>query len=183
MGIDKNRSHVRSRRDGHDARQRINSERVNGWNLDPRYLECGGHGNNSSVSQRGLHFNAGKLMKIRRLLIFALCSVLSLCSLAQQVTVSGNTVVAGNSRFSGGGGGGGGPLGFAALPTNWVSNLVCTPTVTATLGTTNNIGPNVTGSAVGQPYALSILGLRDAVNNWRDNADNTSQTPHFADVC
>src|SRR5208337_1697682 len=124
MGIDKNRSHVRSRRDGHDARQRINSERVNGWNLDPRYLECGGHGNNSSVSQRGLHFNAGKLMKIRRLLIFALCSVLSLCSLAQQVTVSGNTVVAGNASVSGGiagQGGGSGPLTYAARTDNCVT--------------------------------------------------------------
>ena len=49
------------------------------------------------------------------------------------------------------------------------------------LGTTNNIGPNVAGSAIGTPYALTPAGVFDVVNNWRDNADNASQTPHYAD--
>lgn len=75
---------------------------------------------------------------------------------------------------------------FAALPVNWVDNTTCNPPggvfdTTVILGTTNNIGPNDAGEAVGQPYALTPAGLVDAMDNWRDNADNASQTPHFAD--
>ena len=75
---------------------------------------------------------------------------------------------------------------YAALPVNWVDDTMCNPPsgvydTTVLLGTTDNIGPNHAGSAVGQPYALSYLGLLDAMDNWRDNADNSSQTPHFAD--
>ncbi len=82
--------------------------------------------------------------------------------------------------------GGPGPLGFSDLPVNWVDNTACNPPggtydSEVVLGTTNNIGPNVAGEAVGQPYALTPAGLEDAMNNWRDNADNGSQTPHFAD--
>jgi hypothetical protein len=75
---------------------------------------------------------------------------------------------------------------FAALPLYWVDNTVCNPPggtydVTVILGTTDNIGPNNAGESVGAPYALTYLGLLDAMNNWRDNADDASQTPHFAD--
>jgi len=78
------------------------------------------------------------------------------------------------------------PTFYAALPLYWVDNTICNPPggvydTTVILGTTNNIGPNVAGSAIGTPYALTYLGLLDAMNNWRDNADNGSQTPHFAD--
>ncbi len=78
------------------------------------------------------------------------------------------------------------PTFYAALPLQWVDNTICNPPggaydTTVILGTTNNIGPNDAGEAVGQAYALTPAGLLDAANNWRDNADNSSQTPHFAD--
>ncbi len=81
---------------------------------------------------------------------------------------------------------GGTPAFYAALPINWVDNTICNPPggvydTTVILGTTNNIGPNVSGSGIGSPYALTPSGLEDAMNNWRDNADNASQTAHFAD--
>jgi|HubBroStandDraft_1064217.scaffolds.fasta_scaffold00268_10 hypothetical protein len=81
---------------------------------------------------------------------------------------------------------GGAPIFFAALPISWVDNTICNPPggvydTTVILGTTSNIGPNDVGEAVGQPYALTYEGLLDAMKNWRDNADNASQTPHFAD--
>lgn len=79
-----------------------------------------------------------------------------------------------------------GPLGFAALPTNWVDPTVCNPPggvydTTVLLGTTNNIGPNVAGGPIGSPYPLTYLGLLDAMNNWRDNADAAGGAAHFAD--
>ncbi|MFY9904389.1 MAG: hypothetical protein WAK62_04535, partial [Terriglobales bacterium] len=75
---------------------------------------------------------------------------------------------------------------YAALPLYWVDNTICNPPggiydTTIILGTTNNIGPNDAGESVGSPYALTYQGLLDAMDNWRDNADNASQTPHFAD--
>jgi hypothetical protein len=103
-----------------------------------------------------------------------------------QMASSGRGVDSGSVQVAGIPGGGAGPLGFAALPLNWVDNTACNPPggtydVDATLGTTLNIGPNAAGEAVGQPYALTPAGLLDFMNNWRDNADNASQTPHFAD--
>jgi len=75
---------------------------------------------------------------------------------------------------------------YAALPLYWVDNTVCNPPggvydTTVVLGTTLNIGPNNLGEPVGSSYALTYQGLLDAMDNWRDNADNASQTPHFAD--
>jgi hypothetical protein len=103
-----------------------------------------------------------------------------------QMASSGLGVDSGSVQVAGIPGGGPGPLGFADLPVNWVDNTACNPTggtydTEVVLGTTNNIGPNDTGEAIGQPYALTPAGLLDAMNNWRDNADNASQTPHFAD--
>lgn len=101
------------------------------------------------------------------------------------LTISANTSV--NATWTGGGGTPGCSGGFCAQePTSWQDPTICNPTggvydTTVTLGTTNNIGPNVGGGAIGVPYALSINGLLDAMNNWRDNADNSSQTPHFSD--
>jgi hypothetical protein len=86
------------------------------------------------------------------------------------------------------GGSSGAPTFFAALPVNWVDNTICNPPsgvydTTILIGTSINNGPNITGGGtVGtSPYALTYQGLLDAMNNWRDNADNASQTPHFAD--
>jgi len=101
----------------------------------------------------------------------------------------GQTGYAGSGWYSGSatlGSPVGAPAFYAALPINWVDNTVCNPPggvydTTVVLGTTNNIGPNNTGGPVGSPYALTPSGLEDAMNNWRDNADNASQTPHFAD--
>jgi hypothetical protein len=103
-----------------------------------------------------------------------------------QMVTSGLGVDSGSVQVAAIPGGGPGPLGFAALPLNWVDNTACNPPggtydADATLGTTLNIGPNVAGEAIGQPYALTPAGLLDFMNNWRDNADNASQTPHFAD--
>jgi hypothetical protein len=77
---------------------------------------------------------------------------------------------------------------YAALPTNWQDPTECNPTggvydTTVTLGVTTNLGPSVQGGAEGAVYAASILGLRDAVRNWRDNADNVTPnpTPHYSD--
>jgi hypothetical protein len=101
-----------------------------------------------------------------------------------QATYSGSGVNSGSAMH--GAATGGAPTFYAALPIYWVDNTICSPPggaydTTVLLGTTNNIGPNVAGSAIGTPYALTYLGLLDAMNNWRDNADNASQTPHFAD--
>ncbi len=77
---------------------------------------------------------------------------------------------------------------FTTFPQNWVDNTVCNPPggtydAYVTLGLTANIGPNdAGGEGLGNPYPVSYLGLLDAMNNWRDNADNMSQTPHGADV-
>lgn len=79
---------------------------------------------------------------------------------------------------------------FAALPTQWVSNFISTPTVTITLGTSPNKGPNchteTYGSCSGAVlYTDDQLGLLDAKDNWRDNADQLtggSQAAHFADI-
>ena len=101
----------------------------------------------------------------------------------------GQSAYTGLGLYSGAGmfGSSGNAPGFyAALPLNWVDNTICNPAggvydTTVVLGTTNNIGPNHSGGAVGVPYSLTPAGLEDAMNNWRDNADNASQTPHFAD--
>jgi hypothetical protein len=103
-----------------------------------------------------------------------------------QMASSGLGVDSGSVQVAAIPGGGPGPLGFADLPVNWVDNTACNPPggtydTEVVLGTTNNIGPNAAGEAIGQPYALTPAGLLDAANNWRDNADNASQTPHFAD--
>ena len=103
-----------------------------------------------------------------------------------QMATSGLGVDSGSVQVAAIPGGGPGPLGFAALPVNWVDNTACNPPggtydTEVVLGTTNNIGPNAAGEAIGQPYALTPAGWLDAANNWRDNADNAIQTPHFAD--
>lgn len=101
-----------------------------------------------------------------------------------QAAYSGHGLYAGPGIY---GGAAGGPQTFyAALPLYWVDNTVCNPPggvydTTVILGTTTNIGPNNAGESVGAPYALTYQGLLDAMNNWRDNADDASQTPHFAD--
>src|ERR1700690_1365983 len=84
------------------------------------------------------------------------------------------------------GGGGSNPF-FASLPTRWVSKFITTPSVTITLGTSLNKGPNchteTYGSCSGSvAYTDNLLALRDAAYNWRDNADQGSQTPHFNDT-
>ncbi len=113
-----------------------------------------------------------------------LFSVVFFCQLAfGQAGYSGSWLSSGSAAY---GAAAGAPAFFAALPLNWVDNTVCNPPdgtydTTVILGTTNNIGPNVAGSSIGSPYALTPAGLLDAMNNWRDNADNASQTPHFAD--
>src|ERR1035437_4697640 len=103
-----------------------------------------------------------------------------------QMATSGLGVDSGSVQVAAIPGGGPGPLGFAALPVNWVDNTACNPPggtydTEVVLGTTANIGPNVAGEAIGLSYALTPAGLLDAMNNWRDNADNASQTPHFSD--
>jgi hypothetical protein len=103
-----------------------------------------------------------------------------------QMATSGLGMDSGSVQVAAIPGGGAGPLGFAALPVNWVDNTACNPPggtydTEVVLGTTNNIGPNAAGEAIGQPYALTPAGWLDAANNWRDNADNASQTPHFSD--
>jgi hypothetical protein len=126
-------------------------------------------------------------VKLRISLLRALLVVPFLTTLlAAQVTVSGNVTISGSAQVAAIPGGGPGPLGFADLPVNWVDNTACNPPggtydTEVVLGTTNNIGPNVAGSAIGTPYALTPAGVLDVLNNWRDNADNASQTPHFAD--
>lgn len=101
-----------------------------------------------------------------------------------QAAYSGRGLYSGSALY--GAPGGGAPTFYAALPINWVDNTICNPPggvydTTVVLGTTNNIGPNNAGGAIGSPYASTYLGLLDAMNNWRDNADNASQTSHFAD--
>jgi hypothetical protein len=101
-----------------------------------------------------------------------------------QAAYSGLGLYSGSAMY--GAAGGGAPTFFAALPLYWVDNTICNPPggvydTTVILGTTNNIGPNNAGESIGSPYALTLAGLADAANNWRDNADNASQTPHFAD--
>src|ERR1035437_2919634 len=103
-----------------------------------------------------------------------------------QMVTAGLGVDSGSVQVAAIPGGGPGPLGFAALPLNWVDNTACNPPggtydADETLGTTLNIGPNVAGEAIGQPHGLTRAGLLDFSHNWRDNADNASQTPHFAD--
>jgi len=101
-----------------------------------------------------------------------------------QAAYSGHGLYAGPGIY---GGATGGPQTFyAALPLYWVDNTICNPPggvydTTVILGTTANIGPNDAGESIGAPYALTYQGLLDAMDNWRDNADNASQTPHFAD--
>jgi len=114
---------------------------------------------------------------------FAMVAVLCLPALGQ-TTYSGLGVYAGAGMY--GAWAGTAPTYYATLPQNWVDNTICNPPnglydTTVILGTTNNIGPSVQGGPIGSPYPLTYLGLRDAMNNWRDNADNASQTPHFAD--
>ncbi len=113
------------------------------------------------------------------------CAIMLLCLPAfGQAKYSGLGLNSGPTAY---GTSAGGELAFyAALPIYWMDNTICDPPggvydTTVILGTTNNIGPNVAGSAIGTPYALTYLGLLDAMNNWRDNADNASQSPHFAD--
>jgi len=112
-------------------------------------------------------------------------AIASLCLPALgQATYTGQGFYAGPAIY--GGAAVGPQTFFAALPLYWVDNTVCNPPggtydTTVILGTTNNMGPNAAGESVGQPYALTYQGLLDAANNWRDNADNLSQTPHFAD--
>ncbi|MGD0792585.1 MAG: hypothetical protein ABR920_12525 [Terriglobales bacterium] len=99
-----------------------------------------------------------------------------------QVAYSGSTLYQGTAVY----GTAGAPFGFAELPQKWVDPTICNPPggvfdTTIILGTTLNGGPNNAGEAIGAAYAVTPLGLRDAMDNWRDNADGLSQTPHFAD--
>jgi hypothetical protein len=113
-----------------------------------------------------------------------LFSIVFFCQLAfGQTGYSGSWLSSGSAAY---GASAGAPAFYAALPIYWVDNTVCNPPggvydTTVILGTTNNIGPNDAGGPVGSAYALTPAGLLDAMNNWRDNADNASQTPHFAD--
>ena len=101
-----------------------------------------------------------------------------------QATYSSSGLYSGAALY---GAPGGAPTFYAALPIYWVDNTICNPPggvydTTVILGTTNNIGPNnAGGEGIGSPYPLTPAGLLDAMDNWRDNADNASQTPHFAD--
>lgn len=92
-----------------------------------------------------------------------------------------------------------GPLGYASLPTNWVNSLSApfggnnpvfypasgTYDTTVTLGTSTNVGPNChngSSPACGVVYTNDYQGVLDAMENWRDNADNqASASPHFAE--
>ncbi len=101
-----------------------------------------------------------------------------------QAAYSGSTLYQGAAVY----GTAGAPFGFAELPQNWVNPTICNPPggvfdTTIILGTTLNGGPNATSpDTVGTAYTMtSPAGLQDALNNWRDNADGLSQTPHFAD--
>ncbi len=116
-----------------------------------------------------------------------LFSVVFFCQLAfGQAAYSGPWLYSGSAAY--GASAGGAPTFYAALPIYWVDNTICNPPggvydTTVLIGTSINNGPNITGGGtVGtSPYALTYQGLLDAMNNWRDNADNGSQTPHFAD--
>ena len=101
-----------------------------------------------------------KISFLRALLVVPFLTTL----LAAQVTVSGNVTISGSVQVAAIPGGGPGPLGFADLPVNWVDNTTCnspggTYDTEVVLGTTNNIGPNAAGEAIGQPYALTPAGL------------------------
>jgi len=115
---------------------------------------------------------------------FLVVLILSLPAFGQ-TSDSGPGLYTGSAMY--GGMSGGAPRFFAALPIYWVDNTICNPPggvydTTVILGTTINSGPNDAGGAIGSPYALTPAGLEDAMNNWRDNADDASQTPHFADA-
>src|ERR1035437_3714947 len=91
-----------------------------------------------------------------------------------QMATSGLGVSSGSVQVAAIPGGGPGPLGFAALPLNWVDNTASNPPggtydTEVLLGYTLNPGPNAAGEAVGAAYALTPGGLMDAMNNWRDN--------------
>src|ERR1035437_1143790 len=91
-----------------------------------------------------------------------------------QMATSGPGVDSGSVQVAAIPGGGPGPLGFAALPVNWVDNTACNPPggtydTEVLLGYTPNPGPNAAGESIGAAYALTPAGLMDAMNNWRDN--------------
>ncbi len=103
-----------------------------------------------------------------------------------QMVTSGFGVASGSEQVAAIPGGGPGPLGFAALPVNWVDKTVCNPPggtydTEIALGTTANNGPNVAGESLGAAYALTPAGLLDAVGNWRDNGANTYAGSGYAD--
>jgi hypothetical protein len=82
---------------------------------------------------------------------------------------------------------------YASLPANWVDNTTCNPpggtydyTVILDGVSTQNKGPNCHNgtppACTGTFYTADVLGMEDAFDNWRDNADNqSSASPHFAD--
>jgi hypothetical protein len=84
---------------------------------------------------------------------------------------------------------------FAAFPQAWVDNTICNPpggtydaTITLDGASSVNKGPNCHNGTYGNCtastlyYTEDIAGLLDAVDNWRDNADQGSQTAHFSDA-
>jgi hypothetical protein len=82
-----------------------------------------------------------------------------------------------------------GPLGFAALPTQWVDNSICNPPgnaydVTIVLDgvTSTNNGPNLTSGGIGSKYPNTVNGLLDAMNNWRDNGANANGGNSYTDA-
>ncbi|MGP0095540.1 MAG: hypothetical protein ACLPHI_00765 [Terriglobales bacterium] len=127
------------------------------------------------------------LVKLRSANGFGIACVMLLQCLPVfgQAVMSGSATISGSSQW--GSMANAPQMFFAALPLNWVDNTICNPPggvydTTVILGTTINTGPNAAGEAIGSPYALTPAGLEDAMGNWRDNADNASQTPHFADA-
>src|ERR1019366_9717259 len=110
------------------------------------------------------------LVEQRAMKNFLAVVVFCLPAFGQMVT-SGFGVACGSEQVAAIPGGGPGPLGFAALPVNWVDKTVCNPPggtydTEIALGTTANNGPNVAGESLGAAYALTPAGLLDAVGNW-----------------
>lgn len=75
----------------------------------------------------------------------------------------------------------------AQLPINYANPHECdqTPAYTVLLGTSSNKGPNCHNgtppACSATTYTNDLSGLQDALNNWRDNADNVGGVAHFAD--
>lgn len=74
-----------------------------------------------------------------------------------------------------------GAVTYASLPLNWVNNTICNPptgsydqTIILDGATSTNNGPNLASGVLGSKYPANLAGLKDAINNWRDNGANAS---------